>query len=381
MRYCFCLIAIFLSGAVSVQAQSKAFADAKLAYSLAWDVDWVTAVQFIGPNQVAAGNKLGDILVWDLPDMLEGKAPMPSRRLAGHTNEVTRMAVTPDLKTLITASNDHTIKYWNMDAKAEGTSTVDLNSRARYDAESRKKKSVPSLEAKVATQKYAQELLGHDDWILGMSMTPDGKTLLSGDDKGLVIVWDCAAGKEIRRWKLDAWVWGLGISPDGQSALIAERVHLIFDSGAKTGLKMWNVQDGKMKADLAKAIQGRMATAGYSPDGKWLAVGQGGQSNDDLDGKITLIDPATGKKGQVLSPGHLGGALDLAYHPDGKHLFTCGRDNLVKIWSLEDGKRVRDLSRGGQSKDPVFAISISPDGKRLAAADMGGQVHIWSLDK
>ena len=98
-------------------------------------------------------------------------------------------------------------------------------------------------------------------------------------------------------------------------------------------------------------------------------------------GKVTLLDPATGKKLRETSPGHLDGATDLAFHPDGKHIFSAGRDTLVKIWRLEDGKHVRDLGtgRGGQFKDWICAISISPDGQRLAAADMAGQVQIYAL--
>ena len=152
-----------------------------------------------------------------------------------------------------------------------------------------------------------QELLGHKDWVLGLSQTPDGKTLVSGDDKGEVIVWDRPTGKEVRRWKLKGWAWGLGVSPDGQAALISERIPLVFDSGSRSGLKLWNVQTGTIKADLGKEIKERMAAAAYSPDGKWLAVCRGGEANG-LSGKVTLLDPATGKKIRETSPGHLDGA-------------------------------------------------------------------------
>lgn len=364
----------------AAHAQTNDFADAKLLWSLPWDVDWVTAVSFVGNDRVAAGNKLGDILVWDLPKTATDKAPMPSRRLAGHTNEINRMVITPDQKTLISASNDRTIKYWTMQETGGEPGKVILNTRAIDEAESRKKKLPALLQTAVTVQKCSQELLGHKDWVLGLSLSRDGKTLLSGDDKGEVIVWDALTGKQMRRWKMKGWAWGLGISPDGQTALIAERIPLVFDSGSQTGLKIWNVQTGQVKVDLGKEIKERMAACAFSPDGKWLACCRGGEASG-LAGKITLLDPATGKKIRETSPGHLDGATDLAFHPDGKHLFSAGRDTLVKIWRLQDGKLVRDLgkSRGGQSKDWICAISISPDGTRLAAADMAGQVHIYAL--
>ena len=133
---------------------------------------------------------------------------------------------------------------------------------------------------------------------------------------------------------------------------------------------------------MSKEIKERMAAAAFSPDGKWMAVCRGGEAGG-LSGKVTMLDPATGKKLRETSPGHLDGATDLAFHPDGKHIFSAGRDTLVKIWRLEDGKHVRDLgkSRGGQSKDWICAIAISPDGNLLAAADMAGQVQIYALSK
>jgi hypothetical protein len=375
-------IMILVLAGSSVHAQAKDFADAKLLWTLPWDVDWVTAVSFVGNDQVAAGNKLGDILVWQLPKASADKAPSPVRRLAGHTNEVTRLLTTPDQKTLVSASNDRTIKYWDMQSQSGEPGSVVLNARPIYEAEARKKKTPAVVEAKVQVQKWDRELNGHKEWVLGLSMTPDGKTLLSGDDKGEVVVWDLPSGTEVRRWKLGGWAWGLGISPDGQSAIIAERVPLVFDSGARSGLKIWNVQTGTIKADLGQEVKERMSAAAYSPDGKWLAVCRGGEANG-LSGKVTLLDPSTGKKLRETAPGHLDGATDLAFHPDGKHLFSAGRDTLVKIWRLEDGKHVRDLGkgRGGQFKDWICAIAISPDGKRLAAADMAGQVQIYALSK
>jgi hypothetical protein len=72
---------------------------------------------------------------------------------------------------------------------------------------------------------------------------------------------------------------------------------------------------------------------------------------------------------------------DLAWHPDGVHLASAGRDTLVRIWNSTDGKLVKEIgkARGGQFKDWICAISFSADGHWLAAADMAGAVQVWAL--
>jgi WD40 repeat protein len=373
------LLVVCLLFAPSVHAQS--FDKAKLAWNLPWDADWVTAVTFIGNDRVAAGNNLGDILVWQLPAALSEKAPPPALHLTGHTNSVNRLLTTPDQKHILSASNDHSIRIWDMNAEGGDMGVVVLNARAIDEALLRKKKAPAAIEVKVRVQKDKKTLAGHKDWVLGLSLTKDGNTLFSGDDKGEVIVWDRAAEKELRRWKVNGWVWALGVHPEGTSVLISERVPLIFDSGRHSGLKLCDADKGEVKADLAKEFKGQlMSAAAFSPDGKWLAVGRGGEA-DGPNGKITLLEPATGKKIRELSPGHLYGVTDLAFHPDGKHLFSAGRDTVVKIWNLEDGKHVRDLGtpRGGQFKDWIHAVALSPDGRWAAAADMMGQVQVWCL--
>ena len=99
------------------------------AWNLPWDADWVTAVAFLGSSRrVAAGNNLGQILLWDLPEKPGGDAPSRVARLDGHTNVISRLAATPDGKTLISASYDHTIRFWDIPAKLpDATEPIVLN--------------------------------------------------------------------------------------------------------------------------------------------------------------------------------------------------------------------------------------------------------------
>src|SRR5262245_5411334 len=105
-------------------AQDVDFNKASLAWNLQWDADWVTAVSFIGNNRVAAGNNLGHILLWELPGGSGGAAPQVTRRLVGHTNTINRLVATPDGRWLISASNDHTVRYWDLQAPTKGEEAI-----------------------------------------------------------------------------------------------------------------------------------------------------------------------------------------------------------------------------------------------------------------
>lgn len=121
---------------------------------------------------------------------------------------------------------------------------------------------------------------------------------------------------------------------------------------------------------------GLIATA-YSPDGKLVAVGQGGETDT---GKVHLIDAATGKVVRTVS-GHMYGVTDVQFSADGKFLISTGRDTCVRICQVADGKEVAVLGtpRGGQFKDWLSAVALSPDEKLLAAADIAGLVHVWQF--
>ena len=379
--------------------KSVNFEKAALLWSFTWDADWVSAVSFIGDKYIAAGNNLGEILLWELPNKPEPLieitsekskpadkserplylSPKPVRQMVGHSNIINRLLCAEN-RWLISASNDHTVKYWDIEAKPSGMAKHVLNARTIEDITRNKnsgRKPPPPLEAEVRTQD-ASKIIQGKEWIVGASLSQDETTLITGDDAGQVVVYDRKTGAEKKRWQVKGWAFAVAISPDLKQSLVSERYPLVFDSGRHTAVKLWDVATSTVQYDLSKEFKDmQIASAAYSNDGKILALGRGGEG----EGKIFLIDPATGKKLRELSPIHQYGVTDLCFHPDGKHLASTGRDTVVRIWNIAEGKMIKELGkpRGGQFKDWFHALSFSPDGTRIAVADMAGYIHLWEF--
>jgi WD40 repeat protein len=349
-----------------------------LAWTIPWEHDWVIAAAFAGASRrLVVGNRLGRILVWDLPEKPSDPMPPPVRLLEGHTNEVTSLA-SLDGRRIVSTSYDHTVRIWDLEAASERKETLVLDPRARESA-AKKGKPVTAPGPTVEVAKASRVLDAHEEWVRGLSVA--GERFLTADDAGRAILWDAEA-KEVRRLQVPGWIKAVALSPDAKRALTCEYAPRYAQF--PNAIQLWDLESGKTALDLGAALKKEnrvpgVVAAAFSRDGALLALGQGGEVEGGK-GKVWLLDASTGKKLQELA-GHEYGVTGLAFHPDGKQLASCGRDTVVRLWNLADGKMAKELGkpRGGQFKDWIHAVAISADGAWLAAPDMAGQVHVWSL--
>jgi len=387
----------------------------KIRFQLTFEGSWPTSVAFLGSNRLVAGNQLGHIYVWDLPATppefkADPKADRqasnvwPVRRLDGHTNEITRLLVTPDGKHLASSSYDRTVRLWPTTAAAAGKDDVVLDIETRKREARRLGKKEPSKDPgiSVETQTTCEKLEGHKEWVYALGMSSDGKRLISGDAACQTIIWDVDSHKAAAKWTGHAWNWivSAALSPDGKTALVSEYSYKRDDFDVPApALKLWDTTTGKETLDIMKVqfpkfnpndrtyggsqlwrkfiSNGLIATA-ISPDGKFIAAGQGGETDT---GKVHLLETATGKLVRDMSA-HKEGLTDLKFSSDGKHLITAGRDTCVRVAQVDDGKEVAVLGapRGGQFKDWFSAIALSADERYIAAADIAGIIHVWQFE-
>ncbi|MCA9269418.1 MAG: hypothetical protein KDA41_13145, partial [Planctomycetales bacterium] len=241
----------------------------------------------------------------------------------------------------------------------------------------------------------------HADWVNACALSRDGRRMISGDDSGLAILWDLPARREIRRWTGQSpnGVVSVALSSDGATAFVAEhRMSRGSFDRPPAQAKLFATDTGEMLLDLLvvkfpdvkardnsygygttwqKWVGNGFVAAEFSPDGKILALAQGGEIGD---AQVRLVDTTTGEEIRSVSK-HQYGVCDLCFTADGKHLLTSGRDTSLKVIEVASGKDIATLGkpRGGQFKDWFSAIALSPSENRVAAADIAGIVHVWNL--
>jgi RNA polymerase sigma factor (sigma-70 family) len=205
----------------------------------------------------------------------------------------------------------------------------------------------------------------------GASLSADGKTLACWDN-GAVYFWDTNSGKELKRFPCplaaDPLSY-LSLSPDGQSLAVgSEAIKVIvadWNSGKQRQLRLptrWNW-----------ASPDSTYHACYSPDGKRVVTGAGGQQ------PLCIWDVATGQELRRIDDW----ASVSAFSPDGQRLAVASmaknrqsQDTVLRLYEVATGKEVWHVPLPG--KGFYWWIAFAPDGKLIAPVDTEG---IYLLDR
>ncbi len=249
-------------------------------------------------------------------------------RLTGHEGQVRWCDVTPDSHTLVTVSEDQTMRVWDLAAakeirkfnlpagRHECVRVLPDGRRALYVAE----QTVRLIDLTTGQEIYATPALSR--LVEQIAVTPDGTlAVFSGCDRELY-VWDVRRNKQVARMpEFDSNIYLMDISPDGRY-LVAR--HL----GEDRPLRIYDVKAGTIKHEIAPV-----------PGGRYYNL------------------------------------FDLS--PDGRYVITAGEDRILRQWDLETGRQVRTLaSHGGNLR-----VAITPDGRRMIsdAPDIGTWMYVSEM--
>lgn len=187
------------------------------------------------------------------------------------------------------------------------------------------------------------------------AFTTDAKTLIVGDDGGMINVWDIAERKLRKSFVATGGiVFSTGVSNDGKLTLVGM---------LETAPALFNTATGK-QIGVKRNQKGMTRVVAPTPKSGMLVSG-----NDS--GQIQFFDEKTGKERRSIELGDDNGIRTLQFSPDEKTLAVDAGRALYLV-DVESGKPTLLAEEAGD------CLAFTADGKSLVVASPP-YVTVWDL--
>ena len=218
------------------------------------------------------------------------------------------------------------------------------------------------------TGRVADELPGEGGPFFCLAFSPDGRHIAAGG-RGTITIREAGTRRVTRTIRAHAGqVNPVAFSPDGRR--IASGMSTPTESPDRPELKIWDVETGRELGVFRDMGWGYMNFA-FSPDGRHVAYVV------HMSSAIRLLDGTTGQEVAAFTDPSAGGAIAVAFSPDGRCIAAAYNSGMVLLWDRGTGAVIRTY-RGHTG--PVLGVTFSPDGSRIASAGDDGTARLWETE-
>jgi WD40 repeat protein/serine/threonine protein kinase len=231
-----------------------------------------------------------------------------------------------------------------------------------------------------------------------IALTPDAELFVSGNDAGLLELWNTSTHQPPLEMPLNEWGYSVAFSPDGRRVA----------TGSSKVVSIWNSVTGDKVIEIP-AHSGTVHTVAFHPDGDKVLSGS-------WDSTLRMWDVASGKElsffgggtrdydSVAISPGGdlfatgtgftaeiklfnarigtpvatLIGATErtgvVAFAADSMHLVSGGESGEVIVWDVANRTK-RWSDRLG--KGAIRSVAVSADNRWVAALSQSGAISLW----
>jgi WD40 repeat protein len=282
---------------------------------------------------------------------------------SGHNNFVVSVGWSPDGYTVVSGSNDSTIKLWST-VTGSIINTFSRQNNAVFCVEWKPDGTqiASAIDTKVKIWDASSGSLltsfgGNNAIVSSVSWNQDGSSVVSGSYNGKINVYNSASGSIIYTLTGHSGVvYSVRFSPDGSK---------IVSGSSDNTIKIWDALTGSLIRTIT-GHTGYINCVGWSPDGLKVVSGSS-------DSTVRVWDVATGVR-NFMFRGHSGQVMSVDWSPDGYRIVSGSNDKSIKIWNVETG--ANDFTLTGH-KDIVYSVKWNPDGWRLASGSYDNTVRVW----
>ncbi|MEH1808403.1 nSTAND1 domain-containing NTPase [Nostoc sp.] len=314
------------------------------------------------PNgqQLASASNDKTIKIWNV------SSGQLIKTLTGHSDSVSSVVYSPNGQQLASASNDKTIKIWNVSSgqliktltgHSDSVNSVAFNPNGQQLASASNDKTIKIWD--ISSGQLIKTLTGHSDSVSSVVYSPNGQKLASASADKTIKIWDVSSGKFLKSLtghssKVNSVVY----SPNGQK---------LASASADKTIKIWDVSSGKFLKSLT-GHSGWVSSVAYSPNGQQLTSAHANNT-------IEIWDISSGQLLKSLT-GHSGWVNSIVYSPNGQQLTSASDDKTIKIWDVSSGQLLKSLT---DHNDSVNSVAFNPNGQQLASASNDKTIKIWDI--
>jgi len=244
-------------------------------------------------------------------------------KLKGHIGSVNSLEFIDVGSLLLSGSNDHNIKIWD----------VESGSLIRTFSE-------------------------HITVTRDAKFTPDGKSVISAEDNYL-IYWRNAVSGQIGRLPM------YGHSGSVLTVDMSTDMQIIVSGSSDKTVKIWDAQTGEMLNSIA-AHNKSVYQVEFNP-----VINQFASCSSDS--TIKIWDSESAELIKMLDDNDCK-VNAISYHPSGNYLASCGSNSLIYIWDLSTSKKIRTLEGHNGT---INIVKFSKDGNSIISGGADDKVFIW----
>ncbi len=207
-----------------------------------------------------------------------------------------------------------------------------------------------------ASVETGKTLYNHYGSVNSLTVTSDGKYIISGASDETVKIWDIASNKIKKTLKDNETNITLVAATPSAKQIISSSVYFV---------KIWDLKSGKLVRTITDPKIITLGSGVVAHSGKQIISAYGTE--------ILIWDLETGNLIKTLK-GHNGSITALAISLDDKRIISGSMDGTIKIWSKVTGNLEKTIDNG-----IVRGIAVTSNGKKIVSGS-GNEIKLWDKE-